>query len=567
MGQQRRSERRSTSARRRRGFPLMITVVALFLVVAGCSSNNGDASDATTTTTRIGSTEDWKPVSCDRPVTDPPKTTRVAGSKSDVDVISFDGTRIRAHWFPLPSGEKAPTVLMGPGWSLAGDTNTESTDLPTEMNVVSIVSLRKAGYNVLTWDPRGFGASDGTVMVDSIDYEAKDVSVLLDWLAGLDGVLLDRVGDPRVGMVGASYGGGIQFVTAASDCRVDAITPTIAWNSLKTSLYKADTVKAGWASVLVTAAAGKTLDPHILSANEAGMTTGVLSDEDRQWFLDRGPSNILDKIRVPTLIVQGTVDGLFTLDEGIQNFLVLNRSGVPLAMQWYCGGHGACRTTADPPGYTSKAVFAWLDRFVKQSKTPDLPPVFQTVDQFGKVHTFDNYPIEVTDPLIGSGSGTLDLVTDGGSGPAAPMDDAGLVGTLATGITPAKASNAVNIPIANDDTRKLLLGAPELKITYSGTLDDPDGATLPTRAFAQVVDDSTGEVVGGQVTPFMVTLDGKPHDATVYLEVIVHDLKPGAKLTVQLVSNTVAYSVPQMGGSIDFSKVAVAFPVSASSGN
>ena len=49
-------------------------------------------------------------------------------------------------------------------------------------------------------------------------------------------------------MSGPSYGGGIQLVTAGIDRRVDAITPTIAWNSLLTGLYKEGSVKQGWGS-------------------------------------------------------------------------------------------------------------------------------------------------------------------------------------------------------------------------------------------------------------------------------------------------------------------------------
>lgn len=551
-----------TSRTRHTAMPLVAIGIAIVLAVTSCGSADKTSKDATPSSeSRVGSAENWQPVACDRPPAKAPKVTKVAGSTSDFDMVSFDGTKIRAHWFPLDAKTKAPTVLMGPGWSMAGDTNTTSTDLPTEMNVLSIPALRKAGYNVLTWDPRGFGASEGTVTIDSIDYEARDVSKLIDWLATEKTVLQDTAGDPRIGMVGASYGGGIQFVTAASDCRVDAITPTIAWNSLQSSLYKADTVKSGWASLLISVAAGKTLDEHIISANEAGLTTGVLSQEDRDWFISRGPANVLNKIQVPTLIVQGTVDGLFTLDEGVQNFLALAKTGVPVAMQWYCGGHGACLTKADPPNYTSNVVLAWLDRYVKQSKSGALPPVFQTVDQNGKVHKFDSYPIATLRPLTASGKGVLDLNEDGGSGPASPDADAGIVGKLALDITPAKATNAVNIPVTNTATKRLIVGAPELKITYQGTLDNPDGATLPTRAFAQVIDNKTGKVLGNQVTPFKVTLDGKPHEATVYLEVVVHDLEPDAQLTVQLVANTVAYAKPQMGGSIDFTKVKVAFPI------
>ena len=51
-------------------------------------------------------------------------------------------------------------------------------------------------------------------------------------------------------MSGASYGGGIQLVTAALDSRLDAIVPDIAWNSLVTSLYKAQSPKSGWGSAL-----------------------------------------------------------------------------------------------------------------------------------------------------------------------------------------------------------------------------------------------------------------------------------------------------------------------------
>ena len=58
-------------------------------------------------------------------------------------------------------------------------------------------------------------------------------------------------------MVGGSYGGGIQIVTAAIDCRVDAIVPIIAWHSLTTSLAKADTPKNGWASILIAATNGR----------------------------------------------------------------------------------------------------------------------------------------------------------------------------------------------------------------------------------------------------------------------------------------------------------------------
>jgi len=162
----------------------------------------------------------------------------------DDGVTSFDGTKIALHFFPAPQGGKAPTILEGPGWSMSGATDTSSPTDPT-LGVVGLAPLLKAGYNVLTWDPRGFGASGGTAQVDSPDAEGRDVQALIDYVARQPEAQLDGPNDPRVGMVGGSYGGGIQLVTAAIDRRVDAMVPDIAWNSLYTALYKDDTVKSG----------------------------------------------------------------------------------------------------------------------------------------------------------------------------------------------------------------------------------------------------------------------------------------------------------------------------------
>ena len=62
---------------------------------------------------------------------------------------------------------------MGPGWSLSGDTDTQGAGV---LGSIPIKALWSAGYNVLTWDPRGFGKSGGEAEVDSPAYEARDVS-------------------------------------------------------------------------------------------------------------------------------------------------------------------------------------------------------------------------------------------------------------------------------------------------------------------------------------------------------------------------------------------------------
>ena len=157
-------------------------------------------------------------------------------------VTSFDGTQISVNYFPksgLKTGEQAPTILNGPGLGTAGNTDPNSLTIVDNL-VPGLVPLRNDGYNVVTWDPRGEFASGGVLQLDSPEFEARDVSAIIDWVVKQPATQFpDSSTDPLLGMVGGSYGGGIQWVTAARDPRVDAIVPVISWNTLNSSLYPA----------------------------------------------------------------------------------------------------------------------------------------------------------------------------------------------------------------------------------------------------------------------------------------------------------------------------------------
>src|SRR3954468_1953094 len=289
-----------------------------------------------------------------------------AASARDATITSFDGTQIVLSFHPAPGGGKAPTILEGHGWGGSRETNPDAASDESTGNV-GVGALRKAGFNVLTWDSRGFGDSGGTVTVDSPDAEGRDVSALIDWLAQQPEAQLDKAGDPRVGMTGVSYAGGIELVTAPRDKRIDAIAPIIAWHSLLTSLYKEETVKGGWASALYglgVPSSKNRLDPHITTAFTTGASTGQLSAEDRAWFDSRGPADLVKQITVPTFLVEGTADTLFTLHEAINNYEILKANNVPTKMMWFCGGHGTCLTGSGPAGHIEQAVTAWLKRYV-----------------------------------------------------------------------------------------------------------------------------------------------------------------------------------------------------------
>jgi ABC-2 type transport system ATP-binding protein len=469
-------------------------------------------------------------------------------AQRDATVSSFDGTPIALSFFPadgLQPGQRAPTVLYGPGWSQSRpqDSGRESGGVEDAFGSIPVRTLRAAGYNVLTWDPRGYGQSGGTVTVDAPDKEGRDVQALLDYLALQPEALLDAPSDPRAGMTGASYGGGIQLVVAAIDDRVDTIVPDIAWHSLVTSLYKDQTIKGGWGSVLTGAgipASRMRLDPHITSAFQEGTATGRLSDENVRWFASRGPGDLVRRIRIPTFLTQGTVDTLFTLDEAATNYAILRRNGVPAKMLWFCGGHGACLTPGGDSARLRTEVLKWLRRWLRRDTAVDTGPRFQWVDQHGGGHSQSDFPLADAPPLTATGSGVLALSVGPGEGAA---------------VASSRAANAVNLAISPPGAATHLVGAPRLTLAYSGTAASPD-----TRLYAQVVDDATGIVLGNQVTPIRVQLDGTARSLTRPLEIVSAVARPGARMTLQIFSASSVYDLGRTPGVVTLSSIRLAMP-------
>src|SRR5215468_1022758 len=156
---------------------------------------------------------------------------------------------IDASFFTPPGGGRLPAVLLAHGFG-----ETKDAVRPQAEN------LARAGFAVLTWSARGFGVSTGQIGLDSPDYEVKDVEQLVTWLARQPRVLLDHRGDPRVGITGASYGGGISLLAAAYDHRIDAVVAQSTWNNLATALFPngagggpaGGVFKRQWAGLLFT---------------------------------------------------------------------------------------------------------------------------------------------------------------------------------------------------------------------------------------------------------------------------------------------------------------------------
>ena len=480
-----------------------------------------------------------------------------AAQAADVTVTSFDNTPITTHVFPAPglaAGATAPTILNGPGWGSDG-----ATDPGTGL----VKQLNDLGYNVVTWDPRGFGTSGGVVSIDAPAPEGWDTRAIIDMVATQPWAQLDGPGDPRVGMAGGSYGAGIQYSTAINDHRIDALVPVVGWHSLRTSLYKDDTFKQGWDSLLYTsglAAANKVapgLDPHITSAYEQGVKTGVLSKDDAAWFASRGPGGAVAKITAPTMVVGGTVDTLFPLDEDIKLYNTIKKGGAPVKMVWFCGGHGECLTGNGDPGGSAPSTFAldslhlnqvmaaWFARYLKGDATADTGPGFEWLADDAKWRSAAAWPAKAGAPITARGAGRITLQAGYGSGEAIKATPAPAAAQQAG----MKVSVVVRRPAQ-------LVGAPKLTLSYSGKGRPAKGA----KVFAQLVDVKRKIVVGNQVTPIPLVLDGQRRTVTRELTPIAAAAVKGTRYTLQIISSSKVWA-PQRGtGSITVRRATLVLP-------
>jgi ABC-2 type transport system ATP-binding protein len=291
------------------------------------------------------------------------------------------------------------------------------------------------GYGVLSYSGLGFGGSGCKISLDDPSYDGVAGKQLVSFLGGKTGIAKTTSGapvkainwiehdkvahngkhekyDPRVGMIGGSYGGEIQFAVAGLDPRLDAIIPIITWNDLSYSLAPNDTaqvhgvtysekapgtakyvwVEAFFGLGIADGVQGGTVDP----AREVGCPnfiteackadTELLANEiDTPDLFDfarhASVENYMKKIKIPTLLMQGQGDTLFNLQEATATYRSLRKQHTPVKMIWQSWGHSV---STPQPGewiqgkgvlktYEGQRVFAWFDHYLKGEKVSTGP--------------------------------------------------------------------------------------------------------------------------------------------------------------------------------------------------
>jgi dienelactone hydrolase len=149
--------------------------------------------------------------------------------------IISEGVRLQAELFSLKSlaGKPLPTVIQAHGWG--GTAANFRWDA---------LALASAGYLVIDFDYRGWGQSDGRIIlktppakkdgrrftaeVEELREYVDPMEQLTDWFNVINWAMGEPAVDKqRVGLRGSSYSGGHVFYVAARDPRVKAIVSQV----------------------------------------------------------------------------------------------------------------------------------------------------------------------------------------------------------------------------------------------------------------------------------------------------------------------------------------------------
>lgn len=483
----------------------------------------------------------------------------------NVPGLEAPGAGIDTSYFTAgEDGERRPAVLLGHGFGGSKD------DVRAQAE-----RLARDGYAVMTWSARGFGRSGGKIGLNDPEHEVKDVSALIDWLARRPEVRLDADGDPRVGVAGASYGGAVALLAAGYDRRVDAIAPQITYWNLADALFPQGVFKKLWAGIFFTTGAAGGLQPTAANAGPPGpaaasgcgrfepqlcamyervAVAGKPDAEARELLERRSPSAVGDRIKVPTLIVQGQDDSLFPLDQADAMARAIAANGAPVSVDWAAGGHdGGMRES----GRVEARVKAWFDRHLKGDPAADTGPVFR-VSRSGGVDSTDGlvklrgassdrYPGLTSAPRPFALSGREQTFANpAGGAPPALSSLPGIGGqfaALGAGLSldfPGQNARFESEPLT-EEVR--VTGTPTLTLNVRSTA--ADGAAVLFGKVYDVGPDGRQQVLPGQlVAPVRVEDAGQGRDVSLRLPAIDHSVQAGHRLRVVVAATDLGYASP-----------------------
>lgn len=299
------------------------------------------------------------------------------------EVEAEDGTRIRMTVYQpaLKPRQTAPLLIHAHGFAL--HRMKRPLSLYGQILIAGKVAKEawKDGYWVISFDQRGFGNSEGNVGLIRPEKEGKDVARIIDWAVRYLPITY-RGNDPVVGMIGESYGGGVQLAATLVDPRIDALVPLTTWSNLDRALYPNDVPKTDWLTLL--GAAGYAVSPLSMDANVATGTLSEIFGKGDPWLRNLLRANSLAENcgggkgpQADALLVQGMRDVLFPFNHALEarqcfrsagrdvRLLAIEHGHMLPGSQWYIGfpvWNAQSEVICDgKPLKTARIIHDWLD--------------------------------------------------------------------------------------------------------------------------------------------------------------------------------------------------------------
>jgi len=456
----------------------------------------------------------------------------------------------------LPDATPAPAVLLAHGFG------GSKTDLDSEAR-----SLAQHGYVVLAYTARGFGRSGGLIHLDAPTYEVADASKLISYLATLPQVRKDAPGDPRVGVAGSSYGGGLALLLSAYDKRVDSVAADITWNDLSQALFPNDAggqpgvFKKLWAGELFASASGQKggacgrFAADLCAAYQQAASTGE-SDASILALLEASsPAGVLSRITAPTLLSQGEQDSLFPLGQAVANARGIAANGIPLKMIWRSGGHDGATSSTDLEQYLE----SWFDPVLihkeKANASFDITVPGSGISAATGRNVAESMQVDGgyssgRTQLVGVGGPAQTIYAPAGGSPASVTSVPGLGGLLSTAATLTGSRSLTAIPgqvavFASQPLPASFLVAGSSKVKLEVTVHGATDATLFASAH-HVTADGIDTLPAGLVAPIRLTglRPGVARTITVTLPGVVTNLPAGDRLVLEVATTDLAYQLP-----------------------
>lgn len=310
--------------------------------------------------------------------------------------VSFvsQGVRLTSQWFVTKDNEskKLPTIIMGHGWGATAAAFRQDA-----------IALARIGYRVMLFDYRGWGDSDGRVVLASgigggvvaasrggeFDARVKELRGYVDpeeqsddWFNAISfAVSQPGVDVDRIGIRGSSYSGGYVGYVAALDKRVKAVVSQVgSFNSTPEARGVPDPAKDRAeanlnATQLTTGEIG--YPPERLRVNNL---TGVSPGNDRMRW---NPMEVLHNVTQPMLFVLAEKEEMFPNDR--QGFVA-------------CGLVAGPRKAVMVPGILHHDIYAserelaiaeaidWFDKYLKPPGAPTRISVNRKEPERGDCH-------------------------------------------------------------------------------------------------------------------------------------------------------------------------------------